>query len=114
MFPLYDSLSKSSVKKDLTTKQKNYFISNIEKLDIDGIELIYSLIKIHEINTCVEISNYKLPFQGVFVSRDMQFDLNIFPNILKHILYNFLLMHLKSMEEKKAFEIDIPINSSNS
>ena len=99
-FPFYDSIMKDIKNKDLTLKQKNEFITNINKIDSDGAELIYALIRIFQLQnednplTCI------LPYSGRFLKKnEMQFDLNEFPNKLKQLLYKFLTMHIKKMDE---------------
>ena len=48
-FPLYDKLNKDIQAKDLTAKQKTDFITKIEKMDQNGFNIIYILIKIYAI-----------------------------------------------------------------
>ena len=43
-FPLYDNLIKDLPKKDLSVKEKEEFIRNIKKINMDGRELVYVLI----------------------------------------------------------------------
>lgn len=104
-FPLYDNLLKEIPKKDLTVKQKNEFITNISKMDQSGYELVYALIHNHELKSELSNSNSSLPYEGKLIKKDtIEFDFNIFPLELKHILYKFSKIHIKTMEENKVLE----------
>lgn len=99
-FPLYDSMIYKIPNKDLTKKQKDDFISKIKNIDNDGAECIYSLIRVFEIeNGENDSGTFKLPYCGKYVKKNMKFDLEQLPNKLKQILYKFLLIHIKKMEE---------------
>jgi hypothetical protein len=48
-----------------------------------------------------DTSIFGLPYEGKYVKNDMKFDFNKLPFKLKHILYRFLNIHLKSIKENK-------------
>ena len=101
-FPLYDNLNVNLKNKDLLVREKTDFITKINKIDHDGIELIYALIKVHYIkNKEDQDQEYALPYEGKYVEGDMKFDLDNFPTDLKQILYKFIDRHMKKMEEDK-------------
>ena len=59
-------------------------------------------------------TTFKIPYGGKFVKNDIKFDLNDLPNELKQILYKFVVIHCKTMEEEdKIFDITINFFKSN-
>ena len=96
-FPLYISLSKNIPKKDLSIAEKKAFIKNIKKIDQNGFELVYTLIRVYYMNNEDDISGFTIPYGGSFVKDELKFDLEIFPKDLKHILNKFLLLHIEKM-----------------
>jgi hypothetical protein len=107
-FPLYDSLYKDTEDKDISTAHKKIFIKKIASLDQDGHELVYALIKIYYLKYDDE-SGIVLPYNGKYVNKiDITFEFNTFPNKLKNMLYKFVIVHLKKMEDdKKMNKIDL-------
>lgn len=98
-FPLYDNLLKNIKKRDLTTKQKDEFIDLVNGLDEHGVELIYALIRTHKQHSS-KTSEDVLPYSGVNNDGSLEFDLEKFPSTLKQVLYKFLGMHIKNMQEE--------------
>lgn len=101
-FPLYDNLCQDTPSKDLTTKQKNDFMEKVNNLNDIGYELIYALIKVYQIENDSENNSNILPYNGKFINNDMKFDLNLLPNKLKQILYKFIQLHSRTMNEENA------------
>ena len=100
-FPFYDTMMKDTKSQDLTLKQKNEFIANVDLIDDTGIELMYALIRVYEINNEDISPTFKIPYSGKFVDRDIHFDLEKLPCRLRQVLYKFVNLHLKNMEEEK-------------
>jgi hypothetical protein len=103
---LYENLSKSIKKKDkdLTIKQKDEFILNINRIDQEGIDLIYTLIKFYEKDTknvMVDITKQKCSEYNIL---NIEYDLDSLPNDLKQILYKFLQLHINKMLEESIKE----------
>jgi hypothetical protein len=104
-FPFYDSMIKDIKNKDLTMKQKSEFITKIESIDEDGIELVYALIRIYEIRHEENTGTIKLPYEGKYIDKsNIEFDLDLLPNKLKQLLFKFVNIHLKKMEEENMTE----------
>ena len=109
-FPLYDSLSKDLPEKDLTAKQKQEFIDNIQSIDENGRDLIYTLVQFYYIENDQyfdekEHDENELPYNGVrkHVGRGKQnltWVLTDFPVKLRHMLYKFIVLHFKNMQEE--------------
>ena len=102
-FPLYDNMSKDIKNRDLTLKQKDEFMRKIKKIDDNGAELVYALIRVFENENSEETpGSFKLPYCGKYTSKqDMKFDLDQLPLKLKQILYKFVTIHSKKMKEEK-------------
>lgn len=104
-FPLYDNLSQDLPNKELTQKQKQEIVKNISQIDPNGLELIYSLIHYYFNSNEKDSDISDLPYGGVKVkndndTHDVEWDIDNFPTKLKQLLYKFVSMHLKSIEEK--------------
>lgn len=100
-YPFYDILNQKIKDKDLTHKQKTDLIKKISKLDQDGKELLYAIIKIHSLKTNESFSTFKIPFSGTYNNNSVQFNLENFSYPLKQIIFKFVPMHLKKMREDK-------------
>lgn len=104
-FPLYDNLSQDLPNKELTQKQKQEIIKNISQIDTNGLELIYSLVHYYFNSNEQDCIISDLPYGGIKVkndnnTHDVTWDIDCFPTKLKQLLYKFVSMHLKSIEEK--------------
>lgn len=97
-FPLYLTLISNLPEKDLTVIQKNDLIKKISTLDPDAHELIYALVK------CFFIEHSKgnslsLPYGGILIKDKIEFNLLDFPNKLRQLLFKFVNIHKKKMDE---------------
>jgi len=102
-FPLYDTLkNKIKGQKKLTVSEKKKFLEAIPNLDSDGQELVYVLIKCHYIEN--NKGEYTFPYNPTISNGVFTFDFSNFPNELQQILYKFVLLHLKKLEEDKKIE----------
>ena len=99
-FPLYDNLNKDLPKEEMPLKHKDKFMKLIKDIDQDGADLIYTLIRVYQINNEEDKSIFKLPYGGKFVKHDIKFDFQELPNELKYILYKFIQIHTKKMKEE--------------
>lgn len=89
----------SEATKDISLKQKREFVKSIKTFDVSGKELIYALIRVHQLKYTKFYKDEILPFSGKFTKdHHVKFNLELFPNQLKHILYNFSVLHKKTME----------------
>ena len=101
-FPLFDSLCSDITTEDLTVKEKDEFIKMIKKMDQNGFDLLYALIRVFQFENTDDKSSFTLPFGGKFIeNNDINFHLDDLPISLKQILYKFLKLHIQSMKEKK-------------
>ena len=106
-FPLYENLIKNIPKKDLTIQQKEQIIKNINTINDNGKELIFVLIKIYY-NKNDSKKNLEIPFNGEKsisnmddnISTTIKWNFLDFPIPLRHILYNFIEMHMIEQQEE--------------
>jgi len=100
-FPLYDTLfNEITTNEDISDKEKDKFIKMVKNIDQTGYELIYVLIRVYQLENSEDKSTFKLPFGGKYSKEDIKFDLNELPNKLKHMLYRFVNIHTKKIEEE--------------
>lgn len=95
-FPLYDTLY-SSVQSYNTPIDKPKLIRWIHSLDHDGKNKIYALIRYF----CI---HQKLNMDNFILDTDLNFDLDKFPNILQHILFEFTKLHIQHMKDSQKIE----------
>jgi hypothetical protein len=106
-FPLYNNLIKDIPKKDLTAKQKIEFVNNITKIDSSGRDLVLALIQFFRIENESGITNlYGIPYNGISeknedYTENISWDIGDLPQNLRHVIYKFLNIHLKIMDESK-------------
>jgi len=106
-FPLYDNFSKDLPKGDLTISQKKLFIKYVQTMNNKGCELIYALIRMHQIENSEQNTSYTLPYGGSFINTEIIFDLSKLPLKLRQILFKFSQAHIKNMKEEKSKQNNI-------
>jgi len=99
-FPLYDSLSSEVTNVDLTTLEKDELMKLLKNIDVEGSERVYILIRMYQLENSEDKSTFKIPYGGKYVKNDLKFDLNELPFELKQMIYKFVTMHCKTMEEE--------------
>ncbi len=102
-FPLYDNLYSETkdITEDLTVKQKDEFMKLIKNIDLNGCELIYALIRTYQLDNSEDKTTFKLPYNGIYVGDELEFNYEGLPIQLKIILYRFIKMHEKTLSETK-------------
>lgn len=95
MFPLYTQLSKKIQDVELTDDQKIYFIDHFKNLTKNEHELIFALIRIHQMNYH-DATFYTLPYGAKNQKNGIKFDFDKLPIELQWILYEFIQLHLSS------------------
>ena len=104
-FPLYDNLIKDLPKKDLSVKDKEEFIRNIKKVNIDGRELVYALILVYSDQNEKTLDSVQVPYNGtkeedVEGSYTFSWVYTQFPIKLRRLLSRFVTIHLKKQKEE--------------
>jgi hypothetical protein len=106
-FTLYETLNTEIPKKDLTSTQKTKLIDIISKLDPNGMELIYALIKRHSTSDKSCENLYKHSRKNTRNANcDMSWNLTDLPIHLRQILYKFVCL-----EEQRITEAEARINT---
>lgn len=100
---LYETFSKNVPATELPVTKKDEFIRNIKKLDEKGNEILFILIKLHELQTSDSLD---IPYQGKLICNELKFDMENIPPQLQHILSKFVVAHIKRMEEDAKINQD--------
>lgn len=95
--PIYDILYNSSLDKDLSDSEKEEFIKIIKKIDLEGSEILYAIIRVFQVNHMDHCNN--VPYSGKILKSGIKFDLDDFPNKLKQMLFSFVKKHVQKMTE---------------
>jgi len=108
-FPLYDTLEKKVTKtSDIKAVEKKECIDMISRLDDNGKEIIIILIFLYYKNNYENNIEEVIPYDGKYIQKndtiDIEWNINKFPTKLKRILYEFLKMHISSMDIIKQKE----------
>jgi hypothetical protein len=100
-FPLYTSLFKEfeNTKEQLNNTDKEHIVNTIKKLDTNGHELIYALIKTYQIK---HGDTFNVPYGMKEQKLGYKFDLDNIPTILQHMLRKFVDLHYSKMCEDKT------------
>ena len=108
-FPLYDTLEKKVTKTtDIKPVEKKECIEMISRLDDNGKEILIILIFLYYKNNHDKDIDEIIPYEGNYTQKndtiDVEWNINKFPTKLKRILYEFLKMHINSMDIMKQKE----------
>ena len=95
---LYSNLKKDS-RKSLSTLEKEEFINKVSALDEKGIEIIYVIIKMCEMENNLKQTEVKIS------DKELKFDLDKLPDMLQNMLYKFVKIHISTMEEENTISI---------
>lgn len=98
-FPLYENIIKKVDSNELTIDEKTEFLKKFKKIDTEGHETTYALIKIFFIKNNVGNFNYQLPYNSKFLKSGIKFDLDNIPPKLQQILFSYFDMNIKKIEE---------------
>ena len=112
-FPLYDSLAKNIPKKDLTVKQKEDISKKLGTIDDNGRNLVYALIQFSAAADAGTLSSEELPYGGIREKatkglENVTWNFLDLPQNLRHILYKFIKLHTKNMEEELVRGDQVP------
>ena len=114
-FPLYETLLRDTVNKDLTNKQKDLLLERIQSLDQSGKELTYALIKSY-FERCEKKDDQGYLFgceiQQVHGFSEITWDLTKLPTRLRQILFKFTEMNQQRQVELKLL-VDEQIKMKN-
>jgi hypothetical protein len=98
-FPLYQDLVKNiEENKVITDEDKNDLIKKIKKVDENGHELIYALIRKYQLQN---ENGFGLPYEGKMMKLGLKFDLENIPDNCIQLLILFCDKHLEKMKEEQ-------------
>uniref|UniRef100_A0A6C0KPV8 NET domain-containing protein n=1 Tax=viral metagenome TaxID=1070528 RepID=A0A6C0KPV8_9ZZZZ len=97
---LFNSLKKDVQKENFPNDKREALLKHIALLDEKGQEMLYVIIKYHQLETKKDAID-QLPYESKFVSKNIRFDIEKFPNDLKYMIEKFVSMHLSLMEDEK-------------
>jgi hypothetical protein len=109
--PLYQTLKKDALTIDLSADQKDEFVKLVKTLDETGLEIVYILIRMYELDTTSK--SEELPYGSKFTSKELKFDLENIPYQLKWILYKFVKKHLEKMSEEQMMNSFVKMHTKN-
>lgn len=96
--PIYNTLFTTSSDIDLSLDNKQDFINNIKKLDIQGYKIVYVLIMTYHMNNTIDnLTSYNFPFDGYYIKEELRFDLEKLPFKLKQMLYTFVIKYFNQL-----------------
>lgn len=98
-FPLYSSLIKNTPEKDLTLLQKRDLIDKIQS-NTEIHDLIYALIKTFYLDH-YNGDIFALPYKSRLNDDKIDFELEELPKKLKQLLFKFINLHVKKIDEDK-------------
>ncbi len=97
-FPLYTTLIANLPNKDLTVLQKVDLVKKISTLDANAHELIYALIKSYYVEHS-KGESISIPYNAALSKDKIDFDLLEMPEKLRQLLYKFVTIHKKKLDE---------------
>lgn len=99
IFPLYDQLYQSTKPNHLSKFQnQDFIVDEINKLEPAQHELIYVLIRVHQI-TFGDKRIYTLPNGCKKLKKGLKVDVEQLPDELLYILEEFIKIHLKNCKK---------------
>lgn len=107
-FALFDLLAKRCTQgpPDITIEECKELIENVRKLDKQGFEYLFVLIKTY---SNMEKQNDDIPYKGQKINEnkhddracDIKFDIRNFSPMLRKILLEFSRLHLDKMSDER-------------
>jgi hypothetical protein len=111
--PLYASLVENTNNKPILVKHKKTIIKSISEMDNKCKELVYILIKYHQLKSQDEMLYNCVIDTNNYIS-DVTCDLNELPNQLQQILFKFVEKEQHNqIETQKRYEIEKKMKNSN-
>jgi hypothetical protein len=99
-FPLYNRLQLKLSAQPLSYGQKREFVKRVEKLDKEGHELIYAIIRTFQIENENDTFSHNIPYDGKREDKGLQFTFGNLPENLGKMLHKFSILHLKKMKDE--------------
>ena len=100
---LFESLKQEQNAEVFSAEKKESLLKNIALLDEKGCEMLYIIIKYHQLESKPNAFDI-LPYESKFVSKQLRFDVEKLPNDLKFIISKFVFSHLEEEKIRQARE----------
>lgn len=100
-FTLYNILHNEASNEDMNLEEKTILVKQLKKIDLEGCELVYAIIRCYQIENDSHISN-ALPYDGRIVKTGMKWDIENIPTKLLRMIETFLKKHISKMNEEKV------------
>jgi hypothetical protein len=100
-FTLYNILYNEASEEEMTLEEKTNVVKLIKKIDIEGCELIYAIIRCYQLENENHLSS-TLPYDGKVVKTGMKWDAEKIPTKLFRMIETFLKKHILKMNEEKV------------
>ena len=98
-FPLFDMIyAETENASHPTDAEREHFCDAIKKMDEEGYELLYALIKCYAIK--YEQDSETPPFSAKKCKNGYKFDISSIPNRLFHVLNHFVVKHKAKLREE--------------
>ena len=92
--PLYQNLKSDLPHDDISQSDKEYLNTKIKELDKGGMEILYILIRMYELETTKSMAD--LPYGAKLLPKaELKIALDSFPNQLKQLVYKFVQLHIE-------------------
>lgn len=101
-FPLYDNLVKDLKNTPFSKEETDEFVKIVKKIDTEGSELFYALIKNYQLHNSDPTKASELPYGAKLVKGCLKFELAHIPDECKHLLLTFLRKHQQKIKEDQA------------
>ncbi len=96
----------------MSLEEKTNLIKLVKKIDTDGCELIYAIVKCYQIENDKHFSS-TLPYEGKTVKTGMKWDIDKLPNKLLRMIEIFLKKHVLKMNEEKVLRQTRKVTKKN-
>lgn len=99
MFPLYNQLLESLDDNlhEFNPDDKEFFISTVKSCTEKEHEIMYALIRSHQLQDIESKLFYILPYNAKNQKKGIKFDFNNLPLELQHLLTKFIKLHLENV-----------------
>jgi len=103
-FNLYNVLSHEATNEKMSNEGKYNMAKTIKKIDVEGCELLYAIIRCYQIEyeTVDKNISTSLPYDGKVLKTCIKWDMDKFPNKLLNMIDVFLKKHVSKMNEEKV------------
>lgn len=89
-FPLYDKLMNESSINEIPLNEKESIINTIKKSSLKEHELLYALIRKHQISTIGSSCSYIFPYNAKRLKKGIKFDFDKLPIKLQNIISSYI------------------------